>query len=303
MFYLLEKHISLSPTERTSGELSSALEKLFLYAQVNHLQKSGEVLFDWEDKFIQIEVQPGVFQAAYSKNDEFQFGKLLSQMAALSQDEIDEAYRTVHQAAEGEVGLSESGAGQSSESSLAQGLPTTQAPPSQRIGSLLVAAHLISPHMIGTVLRTQVMERTLRVLSLGKLTYTFEPKDMPPSPQQAYPYLNSTVHMDEVIFQGLLWRTPIKTVNEVIDYFAAYQPVLELDANFQFPERLSVICRLEPHVMEKEYFAPVRNRAVSLTEWTQSRPKQQAFMLRFVAAFLLTHLDMWKATRHDPTAA
>lgn len=280
MFSLLEKQISIKPNQTSTGTVKTPLEKLFLLTLMGYHKTYADLLFDWEDQYLHLELGAGTLQAAYSKGDEFQFGKLLSQMAGVSQEEIDQAYKKINK--EGGEGPAAIG---------------TQLPPSQRIGSILVGAHIISPHMIGTVLRTQIIERTLRILALKNLNFTYEPK-IPPKTAEAdnYPYLDPTIPMDELLFHAFMWRTQIKIVDSVMEYFLKYGPTIDLDSQFQFSERLAVICRLEPAVMESEFFEPMRSKHASLQDWLQIRPTQRAFTLRFVTAFLLTHIHLWKAS-------
>jgi hypothetical protein len=283
MLQLLEKQFSLKPNERSTGEVTQARDKLLLLARVMISKKWGELLFDWEDQYIHLELGPKTIQAAYSKADEFQFGKLLTQMASVTQDEIDDAYTKMNRERKLDPNASEH-----------TGL---QVSPSQRIGSLLVGAHLISPHMIGAVLRTQVTERTLRILALQRLSYTFEPKSKGEDVTAIYPYLDPTIPLEELLFHAFMWRTQIKVVDQVLAFFSDHHPILKLEEKFQFPENLAVVCRLSSQEAQSVFFESFRGKETPLNEWIEASSKQKAFTLRFVTAFLLTHLHLWTSKK------
>jgi len=278
MFYILEKQISLDPRRRSTGVLKTALDKLLMLSMIGYVQKEGELLFDWEDQYTHLQIIPQGIQSAFSKSDEFQFGKLLSQMAGVDASEIDEAYQKMNE-------------GRSTPS------PGDQnSDPSQRIGSLLVGAHLISPHMIGTILKTQIVERTLRILSLKEVNFTFEPKAFEKKEADLYSYMDPTVRMEELLFHAMIWRTQMKDVNQILEFFSIHHPVIHLKEDYRLPESIAVTCRLDPEVFEEDFFSLIRGKQTTLLDWLNLRPKQKTFTRRFVSAFLLTHLGLWKET-------
>lgn len=276
----------LDTKRRCSGTLTEIVDKLFFYAALHHAETPGEVLLDWEDQFIHLEMGRSFVNAAYAKSDEFQFGHLLTQMAGVNQEDIDAAYDKV----KGQDEQPESGAEPTSQ-------PRT--PPSRRIGSLLVAAHIISPHMIGTVLRTQILERTLRVFSIGACHYTFEPAKTEPSIEKTelYPYMDHRVGVDELLFHAFIWRCPIKAINGFLDDMAQYRPKLRLDSNFEFPQRLAAVCRKDPDELRERWLEPVLGRSTAIADWIAKNSEERAFSIRFAGAFLLAFAGAWKVAK------
>jgi hypothetical protein len=278
MISLIRKRVNLSTSQNVDGEIDQDIDKLMLLASLWHVRTAGELLIDWEDTYIHLGLGPGVIRFAQAKSDAFQFGRLLAQMANLRQEEIDEAYQKIKAQSQEAGGHS----------------------PPQRIGSLLVAAHLISPHMIGWVLRTQILERTLRLMALPTFHFTFEPRsqDQDAKILPEYPYLDGSTSLDEVLFHALIWRTSIKSVRSVIDYVEAYAPVLKIPEAFQIPSALETVCRKEPGELDKEFVGDLRGKSVPLTHVFSQRP--EAFYQRLIAAWILVFPSHWKLEVPEP---
>lgn len=149
--------------------------------------------------------------------------------------------------------------------------------------------------MIGTVLRAQILERALRILTLESAHYTFEPKVAEVTQETPYPYLNPTVGLDEILFHALIWRSSMKVVNTLIEEISELNPTLQLPEEFRFPDHLAVVCRITPQELSQKWIGPLMDKEIHFAHWVKGgEGDQQAFHMRFSLAFLLVFANHWK---------